>query len=174
MADLPLNMTKIAFGAESAASLRAWLESHAPGEARITTRYLPTRVKEMEGGSLFWIHAHMIVGRSPILGFEQKEDGRFWVRLSPELIPVAPMPRRAHQGGAIWRARMRLWIWDRAGMDRRHCRGIWSVNWPSWGWFKVSRKEKCEGVTPSRSHSLSALRFGFGIRATSPRRRQGI
>jgi hypothetical protein len=93
-------MTKIAFGAESAASLRAWLESHAPGEARITTRYLPTRVKEMEGGSLFWIHAHMIVGRSPILGFEQKEDGRFWVRLSPELIPVAPMPRRAHQG---WR-----------------------------------------------------------------------
>ncbi|WP_241126845.1 DUF1489 family protein [Novosphingobium terrae] len=99
MADLPLNMTKIAFGCESAADLRARLEAQSP-EARITTRYLPTRAKEMEGGSLFWIHAHMIVGRSPILGFEQKEDGRFWVRLSPELIPVAPMPRRAHQG---WR-----------------------------------------------------------------------
>lgn len=96
----PLNMTKIAFGCENVADLREWLESHAPGEGRITTRYLPTRHKEMVGGSLFWIHAHMICGRSPILGFEQKEDGKYWVRLSPELIPVQPRPRRAHQG---WR-----------------------------------------------------------------------
>jgi hypothetical protein len=95
-----LNMTKIAYGTESVATLRAWLESHAPADARITTRYLPTRHKEMIGGSLYWIHAHVICGRSPILGFEQKEDGRFWVRLAPELIPVEPRPRRAHQG---WR-----------------------------------------------------------------------
>lgn len=96
-----LNMTKIAFGCENVADLREWLESHAPlGEARITTRYLPTRHKEMVGGSLYWIHAHVICGRSPILGFEQKDDGKFWVRLAPELIPVQPRPRRAHQG---WR-----------------------------------------------------------------------
>lgn len=95
----PLNMTKIAFGCDSPADLRERLESQAP-EARITTRYLPTRHKEMIGGSLYWIHAHVICGRSPILGFEQKEDGRFWVRLSPVLIPVSPRPRRAHQG---WR-----------------------------------------------------------------------
>jgi len=97
--DAPLHMTKIAFGCDSPADLRAWLEAHAP-EARITTRYLPTRHKEMVGGSLYWIHAHVICGRSPILGFQQKEDGRYWVRLSPKLIPVEPRPRRAHQG---WR-----------------------------------------------------------------------
>jgi hypothetical protein len=52
---MPLHLTKIAHGSESAASLRAWLESHAD-EARQTTRYLPKRLGEMEGGSLFWIH----------------------------------------------------------------------------------------------------------------------
>jgi hypothetical protein len=97
--DAPLNMTKIAFGCESVAYLRERLEAQSP-EALITTRYLPTRHKEMIGGSLYWIHAHTICGRSPILGFEQKEDGRYWVRLSPVLIPVMPRPRRAHQG---WR-----------------------------------------------------------------------
>jgi hypothetical protein len=96
---MPLHMTKIAYGAESVASLREWLKSHE-GEARITTRYLPKRHEEMAGGSLFWIHEHAIVGRSPMLGFEQREDGRWWIRLSPELVLVHPIPRRAHQG---WR-----------------------------------------------------------------------
>jgi len=49
---------------------------------------------------LFWIHAHTLCGRTPILGFEQREDGKWWIRLAPVLIPVAPTPRRAHQG---WR-----------------------------------------------------------------------
>jgi hypothetical protein len=96
---MPLHMTKIAYGAESVASLRDWLESH-DGEARITTRYLPKRHEEMAGGSLFWIYEHAIVGRSSLLGFEQREDGRWWIRLSPELVLVHPIPRRAHQG---WR-----------------------------------------------------------------------
>lgn len=96
---MPLHITKIAFRSESPATLRAWLESH-PGEARITTRYLPKRVEEMAGGSLYWIHTHRIVGRSPILGFEETGEGRYWVRLSPRLITVRSMPKRAHQG---WR-----------------------------------------------------------------------
>lgn len=96
---MPLHITKIAFQSESPATLRAWLESHG-GEARITTRYLPKRVEEMAGGSLYWIHSHRIVGRSPILGFEETGTGRYWVRLSPRLIPVRSMPKRAHQG---WR-----------------------------------------------------------------------
>lgn len=98
---MPLHLTKIAFGEESAASLRAWLETHSEaGEARITTRYLPKREAEMAGGSLYWIHQHMIVGRSPILRFQQKPDGRWWICLAPTLIAVTPRPRRAHQG---WR-----------------------------------------------------------------------
>lgn len=96
---MPLHMTKIAFRAESADSLRAWLESHE-GEARTTTRYLPKRVAEMAGGSLFWILGGTLIGRSPILGFAEREDGKYWIRLAPQLIPVAPRAKRAHQG---WR-----------------------------------------------------------------------
>lgn len=96
---MPLHMTKIAFQSESPATLKAWLESHAD-EARLTTRYLPKRVEEMAGGSLYWIHGHRIVGRSPILGFAETGQGRHWIRLEPRLIPVHPMPKRAHQG---WR-----------------------------------------------------------------------
>ncbi|MBW8754976.1 MAG: DUF1489 domain-containing protein [Sphingomonadales bacterium] len=93
------SMTKIAYGSESPATLRAWLESQE-GEARTSTRYLPKRHEEMIGGSLYWIHEHMIVGRSPLIGFAQREDGRWWIRMEPRLIAVHPKPKRAHQG---WR-----------------------------------------------------------------------
>ena len=96
---MPLHMTKIAFQSESPAALRAWLESH-DGEARLTTRYLPKRVEEMAGGSLYWIHGHALVGRSPIIGFAETGQGRHWIRLEPRLIPVRAAPKRAHQG---WR-----------------------------------------------------------------------
>ena len=98
---MPLNITKIAFGCDSPADLRQWLESHVgAGEARITTRYLPKRIAEMAGGSLYWIHASTLVGRSPILGFEETGTGRHWMRLAPTLIPVRSIPMRPHQG---WR-----------------------------------------------------------------------
>jgi hypothetical protein len=96
---MPLHMTKIAYSAESAASLKAWLESHAD-EALLTTRYLPKRHEEMAGGSLYWIFEHALIGRSPLKGFAQREDGRWHIRLAPLLIPVHTRPRRAHQG---WR-----------------------------------------------------------------------
>ncbi|HAF42679.1 MAG TPA: DUF1489 domain-containing protein [Sphingobium sp.] len=96
---MPLHLTKIAFQSESPASLRAWLESHA-GEARLTTRYLPKRLEELDGGSLYWIHGHALVGRSPLLGFQETGQGRYWIRLAPTLIPVRASPKRAHQG---WR-----------------------------------------------------------------------
>ena len=55
----------------------------------------------MRGGSLYWIYDHAIIGRSPIIGFEQREDnGRWWIRLEPRLILVEPRAKRAHQG---WR-----------------------------------------------------------------------
>lgn len=98
---MPLHMTKIAFGAESPAHLRQRLESYAEaGEVRLTTRYLPKRHEEMAGGSLYWILNHTLVGRSPILGFMDNGQGRTWIRLRPELIPVRSIPKRAHQG---WR-----------------------------------------------------------------------
>ncbi|MCE7794984.1 DUF1489 domain-containing protein [Sphingobium sufflavum] len=96
---MPLHMTKIAFGSDSAVTLRAWLESHAE-EALLTTRYMPKRVAEMEGGSLYWILGGVMVGRSPLRGFAEKPDGKVWIRLEPRLIAVEARPRRAHQG---WR-----------------------------------------------------------------------
>lgn len=98
---MPLHMTKIAFGAESTSHLRQRLENYAEaGEIRLTTRYLPKRHEEMVGGSLYWILNHALVGRSPILGFMDNGQGRTWIRLRPELIPVRSIPKRAHQG---WR-----------------------------------------------------------------------
>ena len=96
---MALHLTKIAHGCENVGVLRDWLESHTQ-EALLTTRYLPKRVAEMEGGSLYWIHQHALIGRSPLLGFAQRPDGRWWIRLEPRLIPVHPRPKRAHQG---WR-----------------------------------------------------------------------
>ncbi len=102
---MSLHLTKIAFGSESPATLRRWLESNNKangglGEARLTTRYKPKREAEITGGSLYWIHSRAIVGRSPILGFQENGQGRYWIRLEPVLIPVIRTPRRAHQG---WR-----------------------------------------------------------------------
>lgn len=96
---MPLHMTKIAHGCDSVADLRDWLESHAD-VALMTTRYLPTRHSEMVGGSLFWIHHHAMIGRSPLIGFAPREDGRQWIKLEPRLIMVETRPKRAHQG---WR-----------------------------------------------------------------------
>ncbi|MXP14554.1 DUF1489 family protein [Altererythrobacter confluentis] len=96
---MPVHMTKIAFRSESVESLRHWLESH-DSVARLTTKNRPTRYEEMVGGSLYWIHQHAIVGRSPILGFEKTPEGRWWIELAPELVGVKPKPKRAHQG---WR-----------------------------------------------------------------------
>lgn len=95
---MPLHLTKIAFGAKSVDDLRAWLE-RAP-EAFASTRYLPKRLTEMEGGSLYWIFEHALIGRSPIRGFAQRDDGRYNILLEPKLIPVEPRAKRAHQG---WR-----------------------------------------------------------------------
>lgn len=96
---MPLHLTKIAFGAKSRAEVRDWF-NEGPKEMRLTTRYLPKRHEEMQGGSLFWIFEHTIIGRSPLIGFEQKPDGRWWIKLERKLIPVEPRPKRAHQG---WR-----------------------------------------------------------------------
>ena len=94
-----LHMTKVAFQAQSLKAIHGWFATR--GEiAHLTTRYLPKRHAELVGGSLFWIHKHQLVARSPIVGFEATEDGRTNILISTTLIDVHPVPRRAHQG---WR-----------------------------------------------------------------------
>lgn len=98
MTDGPLHLTKIAFGAKSYADIEKWFENRP--RLAVNTRYCPKRVDELEGGSLFWIHEHAIVARSPIMGFEQQDNGRWFINLEPRLIRVQSRPKRAHQG---WR-----------------------------------------------------------------------
>ena len=95
---MPLSMTKIAYRSGSLDNLRRWVEEG--DEAHMTTRYCPKRHAEMIGGSLYWILDHAIVARSEIIGFEQREDRRWTIRLAPRLILVHPRAKRAHQG---WR-----------------------------------------------------------------------
>lgn len=98
---MPLHMTKIAFGCDSLAYLSDRLEARAEnGEVTITTRYLPKHHEEMIGGSLYWIIAHRLIARSPILAFGQAEGGRTAIHLGVPLVPVHSQPKRAHQG---WR-----------------------------------------------------------------------
>ena len=96
---MPLSMTKVAYEAKNLDEILDWFAGDAP-EKRLTTRYLPKRHVEMVGGSLYWIHQHALIGRSPIRGFEQRDDGRWWIVLENRLILIHPRARRAHQG---WR-----------------------------------------------------------------------
>lgn len=101
---MPLHMTKVAYGAQSLAEIRAWFAVGGrrgdTAEARLTTKNRPKRAAEMIGSSLFWIHKHQLVARSEILGFEEAEGGRTNIVISTRLIEVHPSPKRAHQG---WR-----------------------------------------------------------------------
>lgn len=96
---MPLNMTKIAFGAKSYADLAGWYEN-SPNPKRLTTKYRPKRHEEMIGGSLYWILNHALVARSEILSFTETEEGRWHINLKPELVRVHQQRKRAHQG---WR-----------------------------------------------------------------------
>jgi hypothetical protein len=96
---VPLNLTKIAYGAESLTHLQAALTARGP-TPRLTTRYRPKRDAEIVGGSLYWIIAHKIVARSAILAFEPRSDGKTDIVIEAQARPVRPYPRRAHQG---WR-----------------------------------------------------------------------
>ncbi|MBO9581721.1 MAG: DUF1489 domain-containing protein [Sphingobium sp.] len=96
---MPLNLTKVAYGATSLDDLMGWFATRGE-EAKLTTRYLPKRHAEMVGGSVFWILKHQLVARSEILRFEDAENGKTHIVIDPRLHLVSPVPRRAHQG---WR-----------------------------------------------------------------------
>jgi len=97
---MPLNLTKVAFGATSIDDVIGWFANRPPVSA-LNTRYMPKRHAEIvPGGSLFWILKHQLVARSEILGFADSDGGRTDILLSNRLIRVSPQPKRAHQG---WR-----------------------------------------------------------------------
>lgn len=98
----PLNISKVAVGCASLDALGARQRLRlSGGEVPIVTRFRPKRADELIGGSIYWIVKHRITARQAILGFaDREEDRRTIIRLHPELVPVRPLARRAHQG---WR-----------------------------------------------------------------------
>jgi hypothetical protein len=97
-----LHMTRVAFGCTSLSDLVVSIDSRKVGEhVFLTTRYIPKRAAEIaDGGSLYWIIKHQLVARAEVLGFEPDGAGRHHILLRAKVIPVATVPRRAHQG---WR-----------------------------------------------------------------------
>lgn len=98
---MALHMTKVAYGMNSLAELVAAVERRAQdGVIFMTTRYRPKRHEDIIGGSLYWIIKHQLIARANLIGFADAEGGRTNIMLEARVIPVVPMPRRAHQG---WR-----------------------------------------------------------------------
>lgn len=101
MGDVPLHLTKVAFGCASVDTLeRRFAARSVGGEVRVATRMRPKRADELIGGAMHWIVKHRIVARSEILRLEDRPDGRIDIVCSDRLTTVSPAPKRAHQG---WR-----------------------------------------------------------------------
>lgn len=100
---MPLNMIKLCVGCDTVEELVAW---HADTRRAwvMHTRQTPKRAAEMlDGGSLYRVFKGVILCRQRILDIAtvgQGVDARCEVTLDPEIVRVAPTPRRAFQG---WR-----------------------------------------------------------------------
>jgi hypothetical protein len=103
---MPLHMIKLCVGCDTVEELVAWraAESEAGRPWLMHTRQTPKRAAEMiDGGSLYRVFKGVILCRQRILEVAtvgQGADARCEVTLDPEVVRVAPTPRRAFQG---WR-----------------------------------------------------------------------
>lgn len=110
---MTVHLIKLCVGAGSIEDLADWQRNHRTRHwqtvgrtcAYHTTRHRPKRQTELvDGGSIYWIIKGVIQVRQHVLGFDhvKKDDGSSAcaLLLEPELVPVAPNPRRAFQG---WR-----------------------------------------------------------------------
>ena len=99
-------MIKLCVGCDTVEELAAWGSVHwRPGAPwTLHTRQTPKRAAEMvEGGSVYRVFKGLILCRQRILDVATVGQGaaaRCEVSLDPQLIRVAPTPRRAFQG---WR-----------------------------------------------------------------------
>lgn len=104
-----LHLQKLSVGTESVEDLAAWQatrRAQAPdGNPRHVTRMWPKRAEELlAGGSIYWVIKGMVLCRQRLIRLDPYEDGEGAVRCAivsdPELVRVAPTPKRAFQG---WR-----------------------------------------------------------------------
>lgn len=99
-------MIKLVVGCDTIEDLLDWRTAHSgPNEPWILrTRQTPKRAAEMvDGGSVYRVFRGVILCRQRILAIDTVGEGvsaRCEVTLDPQLVRVAPTPRRAFQG---WR-----------------------------------------------------------------------
>jgi hypothetical protein len=98
-------MIKLCVGADTIEDLLEWQRTREPGDRWIMrTRQTPKRAAELvEGGSLYRVFKGVILCRQRIVAVTTVGEGvtaRCEVTVDPEVVRVAPTPRRAFQG---WR-----------------------------------------------------------------------
>jgi hypothetical protein len=109
---MALNILKLCVGCDSIEDLEEWIEfrldekrrAGQPAEQTHTTRMVPKRTTELEGGSLYWVIKGSVQCRQRLLGIRPFTDGegisRCHLVLEPQVVRTDWQPRRAFQG---WR-----------------------------------------------------------------------
>ena len=103
---MPLHIIKLVVGVDTLDELVAWRRAreHAETDWRVHTRATPKRAAEVQdGGSIYRVIKGVIVARQRILAVETHGEGRAsrcQLVVSPDVVRVAPTPRRPFQG---WR-----------------------------------------------------------------------
>jgi len=103
---MPLHMIKLCVGCDTVEELVAWHALDAASDQGwiLRTRQTPKRAAEMlDGGSVYRVFKGVILCRQAIRAIATVGEGvnaRCEVTLDPEVVRVAPTPRRAFQG---WR-----------------------------------------------------------------------
>jgi hypothetical protein len=99
---MPIHLIKLCVGCDTIEELCAW-QAGRP-DWRVHTRHTPKRAEELlDGGSLYRVFKGVILCRQRVIGVETVGEGaakRCELILDPEVIRVAPAPRRPFQG---WR-----------------------------------------------------------------------
>jgi hypothetical protein len=103
-----LHLIKLSVGTKGVGDLARWQAGPGRGPdglPRHVTRMWPKRAEELlDGGSIFWVIKRAVLCRQRILRLDEHrgEDGvpRCAIVLDPELVRVAPAPRKVFQG---WR-----------------------------------------------------------------------
>jgi hypothetical protein len=104
----PLHLIKLSVGTKGVPDLQRWQAGRGRGPdglPRHVTRMWPKREAELlAGGSIYWVIKRAVLCRQRILRLDEErgDDGipRCALVLDPELVRVAPSPRKAFQG---WR-----------------------------------------------------------------------
>ena len=98
-----LHLSKVAVGCPDIETLARLQRTRFGDTPCSLTRFMPKRADDLVGGSLFWIIAHRLVARQPIVSLDMvsTEWGtKCRIGLGSVPIPVVATPKRAHQG---WR-----------------------------------------------------------------------